>query len=176
MKKIFGRFILIMMFAPFASKGQTVLISGASNPYVKYNFMVGDTLYYNSRVDFGTYYAPATGLRTFYNGVGLMNLTTTGSAFSLSDNTVFDNQLSINTSHNGTAQDGGYNSTTFSNAGYGNTITGRMAGGTGVSPTATPLNSKLIELTGKGYTGAAFSTSNTAEISFRSVPTFSLAN
>lgn len=125
---------------------------------------------------------PATGTKFYYtssgggsfryafSGVDYMRFAADGS-ISISDNSAFDQQLILNLSHNGTSQDGGVNSTTYSNS-FGNTFTGRLAGGTASSPTATPVNGKLAEFTGKGYTGSAFSSSNRALIGFYAARTF----
>ena len=126
---------------------------------------------------------PATGTKTFYSsaGGGQIRFSFAGTerarfandgGVSFSDNGVFDQQLILNLSHDGTSQDGGINSTTYSNT-YGNTFTGRLAGGTGISPAATPINAKLAEFTGKGHTGGAFSVSNRGLIGFYSARTFS---
>lgn len=167
--------IAASIFAPFASNAQTVILSSASNPYVKFNFMVSDSLFFDSRTTGASLFYQNNTLRVFFAGVNTARFNSDGS-FSISDNQVFDQQLPFNISHNGVSQDGGINSTTFSATGFGNTFTGRMAGGTGSAPLVTPINSKLAEFTGKGYTGAAFSVSNRAAVSLTAAQTFSLAN
>lgn len=118
------------------------------------------------------YYSSTAGgsLRFAFSGVDYMKFAADGS-LSISDNNAFDQQLILNLSHNGTSQDGGINSTTYSNS-FGNTFTGRLAGGTAASPTATPANGKLAEFTGKGHTGSAFSSSNRGLIGFYAARTF----
>lgn len=120
------------------------------------------------------YYSAASGgsFRMAFSGVDKMKFAADG-GLSLSDNNLFDQQLILNLSHNGTSQDGGVNSTTYSNA-YGNTFTGRLAGGTGALPTATPANGKMAEFTGKGHTGTDFSSSNRGLIGFYSARTFAV--
>lgn len=164
-----------MIFAPFAVKSQTVIISGATNPYFKYNLLINDTMYLDNRATGGAFYYQSNTIRTFFAGVNTMRIGSDG-VLSISDNNTFDQQLPFNISHNGTSQDGGINSTTYSAAGYGNTFTGRLAGGSGASPAVTPINGKLAEFTGKGYTGAAFSVSNRAALSLTAAQTFSLTN
>lgn len=173
-----------------AGKSQTVMISGASNPYFKYNLRVNDTLSVLDRVlagsgsvstpgysfvsasNYGLYYT-SNRISMAINGVERFRFR--DGELSVSDNGVFDQQLIFNLSHDGTSQDGGINSTTYSTT-YGNTFTGRLAGGTGAAPTATPINGKLAEFTGKGYTGAAFSTSNRGLFGIYSAQTFSVGN
>jgi len=118
------------------------------------------------------YYTASGGgsFRYAFSGVDYMRFAADGS-ISISDNNSFDQQLILNLSHNGASQDGGVNSTTYSNA-YGNTFTGRLAGGTAASPLATPINGKLAEFTGKGHTGSAFSSSNRGLIGFYAARTF----
>lgn len=180
MKKILKYFFVLlavaaMIFAPFAVKSQTVILSGATNPYVKYNFLVGDTLKFdNTNTGTKLFYQNNT-LRFFFGTSNVMRIASDG-ALSISDNNQFDQQLPFNISHDGVTQDGGINSTTFSATGYGNTFTGRLAGGSASAPLVTPINAKLAEFTGKGYTGAAFSTSNRAAVSLTSAQTYSLAN
>lgn len=173
MKKIL--LITLLIISASLAFAQSVLLTSASNPYVKYNFLTGDTLYFDNRSTGASMFYQTNTLRYYFGGINVARLASDG-GFSLSDNTVFDQQLILNLSHNGVTQDGGINSTTYSATGFGNTFTGRLAGGTGLVPLVTPANAKLAEFTGKGYTGAAFSVSNRALIGFYTAQTFSLSN
>ncbi len=170
--KFFG--ILILLFAAVSLSSQTVLISGASNPYFKYNLRVNDTLFWKSTTVGASSHFASGGLRFLFSGTQRVVFGSTGS-ISVSDNNVFNQQLILNLSHDASSQDGGINSTTYGSVSFGNTFTGRLAGGTGAAPTATPYRGRMAELTGKGYTGAAFSVSNTASISLLATQTYSLS-
>lgn len=124
-----------------------------------------------------TYYSSASGgsIRFAFSGTDRARFAADGGV-SFSDNGVFDQQLLLNLSHDGTSQDNGINATCYSSAGYGNTFTGRLAGGSGASPAATPINGKLSEFTGKGHTGVAFSISNRWLIGGYTARTFSVGN
>lgn len=88
----------------------------------------------------------------------------------LSDCEEFDPKLDFNIYHDSNddspAQDGGINITTYGGTDcvypdcHFATVTGRTASGSKGTPQATVVDQGLIELSGKGYTGSAFETSN----------------